>query len=93
MGPKNGGLGENGGQNLRYWFRDPQTALPCARAASFDVFCVKIGARLGGSLSQEPPPKKVAESLVPRGAKSRVRRTETPEPIWIKFCMVVDIPE
>jgi len=26
-----------------------------------------------------------------RGAKSRMRRTETPEPIWIKFCMVVDI--
>jgi len=29
---------------------------------------------------------------VPRGAKSRMRRTETPKPIWIKFCMVVDIP-
>jgi len=22
-----------------------------------------------------------------------MRRTETPEPIWIKFCMVVDIPD
>jgi len=22
-----------------------------------------------------------------------MRRTETPKPIWIKFCMVVDIPE
>jgi len=30
---------------------------------------------------------------LPRGAKSRMRRTETPEPIWIKFCMVVDIPD
>jgi len=30
---------------------------------------------------------------VPRGAKSRMRRTETPKPIWIKFCMVVDIPD
>ena len=28
-----------------------------------------------------------------RGAKSRMRRTETPEPIWIKFCMVVDITD
>jgi len=28
---------------------------------------------------------------VSRGAKSRMRRTETPEPIWIQFCMVVDI--
>jgi len=30
---------------------------------------------------------------VPRGAKSRMRRTETPEPIWIKFCMMVDIAD
>jgi len=30
---------------------------------------------------------------VPRGAKSRMRRTETPKSIWIKFCMVVDIPD
>jgi len=29
---------------------------------------------------------------VPRGAKSRMRRTETPNSIWIKFCMLVDIP-
>ena len=49
-------------------------------------------ARLGCSLSQEPPPqKKIAESLW--GAKSRMRRTETPKPIWIKFCLVVDIPD
>ena len=27
------------------------------------------------------------------GAKSRMRRTENPKPIWTKFCMVVDIPE
>ena len=30
---------------------------------------------------------------MPRGAKSRMRRTETPKPIWIKFCVVVDIPD
>ena len=30
---------------------------------------------------------------MPRGAKSRMRRTETPKPIWIKFCMVVDITD
>jgi len=30
---------------------------------------------------------------VPRGAKSRVRRTEIPKPTWIKFCMVVDITD
>jgi len=30
---------------------------------------------------------------LPRGAKSRMRRTETPKPIWIKFCTVVDITD
>jgi len=30
---------------------------------------------------------------VPRSAKSRMRRTETPKPSWIKFCMVVNIPD
>jgi len=30
---------------------------------------------------------------VPRGAKSRMRRTETLEPIWIKFCKMVDITD
>ena len=30
---------------------------------------------------------------MPRGAKSRMRRTDNPKPIWIKFCMVVDIPD
>ena len=60
--------------------------------ASFDVFCVKIGARcLGGSLSQEP--KKYPSHLVPWGAKSRISRTETPKPISIKFCKVVDITD
>ena len=28
---------------------------------------------------------------MPTGAKSRMRRTETPKPIWIKFCTMVDI--
>jgi len=30
---------------------------------------------------------------VPRAAKSRMRRTETTKPIWIKFGMVVGIPD
>ena len=28
---------------------------------------------------------------MPRGAISRMRRTETPKPIWMKFCLMVDI--
>ena len=31
--------------------------------------------------------------FVPRGAKSCMRRTETPKPIWMKLCLVVDIPD
>jgi len=54
--------------------------------ASFDVFCVKIG------VCKNPPPKKKSPSrFVPRGAKSRMLRTETLRPILTKFCMVVDI--
>ena len=59
---------------------------------SFDVFCVKIGARVSAVafLKNPPPQKKIAESLC---AEGRMRRTETPKPIWIKFCMVVDTPD
>ena len=61
--------------------------------ASFDIFCVKIGAR-ASAVAFLKNPQKVAESLcAERGAKSRMRRTENPKPIWIKFSMVVDIPD
>ena len=30
---------------------------------------------------------------MPRGAKSRMRRTKTPKQIWIKFCVLVDITD
>ena len=30
---------------------------------------------------------------MPKGAKSRMRRNETPKSIWITFCTVVDIPD
>ena len=30
---------------------------------------------------------------MPRGAKSRMRRTETRKPIWIKFGVMVDISD
>jgi len=41
MGPKNGGFGENGGPNLRYWFRDPQKALSCAEPRRLTYFVSK----------------------------------------------------
>jgi len=57
-GPKMAVLGKNGGPNLRYWFCDPQKALP-----SFDVFCVKIGARVSAVAFLKNTPQKIAESL------------------------------
>ena len=89
------GFGENGGRNLRFWFRDPQKALPCAEPRRLTYFVSKsFCARLGCSLSQEPPPqKKSSRVTLPRGAKSRMRSTETPQPIWIKFCDMVDIAD
>jgi len=52
--------------------------------------CVKVGARVSAvAFLKNQKSSRVTE---PRGAKSRMRRTDTPKPIWIKFCMVVDIP-
>ena len=46
---------------------------------SFDVFCVKIGARLGGSLFQEPPHQKNSwVTLSQGGAKSRHAQKRNP---------------
>ena len=83
-------FGENGGQSLRFLVSRPPKGTSFRGTASFDVFCVKIGARVS-AVAFLKNPKKIAESLW--GAKSRMRRTETPKPIWIKFCMVVDIPD
>ena len=38
---KNGGFEENGGPNIRYWFRDPQKALPCAEPRRLTYFASK----------------------------------------------------
>ena len=84
-------FGKYGGRNLRFWFRNPQEGTSLRGTASFDVFCVKIGARVSAVAFLKNPPQK--SSRVTRGAKSRMHRTETPKPIWIKFCMVVDIPD
>jgi len=41
MVPKMAVLGENGGLNLRFWFRDPQKALPCAEPRRLTYFASK----------------------------------------------------
>jgi len=71
MGPKNGGFGENGGLNLRFWFRDPKKHTSLRGTASFDVFCVKIGARVSAVafLKNPRPPKKNSRVTLCRGAR------------------------
>jgi len=47
------------GLNLRFWFRDPKKHTSLRGTASFDVFCVKIGARVSAvAFLKNPPPKK-----------------------------------
>jgi len=52
--PKNGGFWKMGVQTLDIGIATPPQGSYSRGTASFDVFCVKIGARLGGSLSQGP---------------------------------------
>ena len=70
----------------------PPKGTPLRGTASFDVFCVKIGARVS-AVAFLKSQKKYPSHLLPTGAKSRMRRTETPKPIWIKFGTLVDIPD
>ena len=61
MGPKMAGFGENGGRNLRFWFRDPQKALPFAEPRRLTHFPSK-----SVHASRQYPfsgTKKIAESL------------------------------
>ena len=60
-----GVFGGNGGRNLRFWFRNPQKALPCAEPRRLTYFASKSDARLGCSFSQEP--QKIAESHCAEG--------------------------
>jgi len=64
--------------------------------ASFDVLCIKIGAAvLAVDVTQEHPtltpslPKK--PTLSQMGSKSRMRKTAYS--IWMKFCVLVEIPD
>jgi len=67
MGPKMAIFWENWGTNLRQWFRDPKST-SLRGTASFDVFCVKIGARVSAlAFIKDNSPKKVAESLCAEG--------------------------
>jgi len=66
MGPKNDVFGKNGGRNLKFWFRDPPKSTSLRGTAWFDVFCVKIGARVS-AVAFLKNQKKFAESLCAEG--------------------------
>jgi len=46
MGPKNGGFGGKWGSKPKILVSRPPKGTSLRRTASFDVFCVKIGARV-----------------------------------------------
>jgi len=79
------------GRSLRLCFRDPKRHFLARNRVVWRILRQNRCTRLGCSISQGSKNSRV--TLLPRGAKSRMRRTETPEPIWIKFCLVVDVPD
>jgi len=98
MGLKNGVFLENGGvQTLDIGFATPKehflARIP-RRTASFDVFWVKIGARVSAVAFLKNPPPKNSRVTLCRGARNHVcAKSKPPKSIWIKFCLVVDITD
>ena len=78
MGPKNGGFWGKWGSKPLILVSRPPKGTSLRGTASFDVFCVKINARLGCSLSQEPPPK-IAESLCAEGREITHAQNRNPQ--------------
>jgi len=102
LGPISTECRRNGAQKWRFFedmgietpdfgFATPKRHVFARNHVVWRILRQNLWTRLGCSLSQTPPQKK--NSRVTRGAKSRMDRTETPTPIWIKFCTVVNIPD
>ena len=97
MGLKNGVFGQWGVQTLDIGFATPKehflARIP-RRTASFDVFWVKIGARVSAVAFLKNPPPKNSRVTLCRGARNHVcAKSKPPKSIWIKFCLVVDITD
>jgi len=90
MGPKMAVFWENGGQSLDFGFATPKRHFLARNHVVWRILR-EIGARVS-AVAFLKNQKKLPSHFLPRGAKSRMRRTETPRPIWITFCVVVDIP-
>jgi len=77
----------NGGRNLRFWFCCPQKALPCTEPRRLTYFVSKLVRRLGSSLSQEPPPQKIAELLCAEGHEITHAQNRNP---WTDFDKILN---
>ena len=62
---RNGCFGGNWGSKRYILVSQPPKSTSLRGTTSFNVFCFKISAHVGGSLSQAP--QKIAESLYPKG--------------------------
>ena len=68
MGPQNGGFWGKWGSKPYILVSRPPKGIFLRGTASFDVFCVKIGACVSAvAFLKNPPPKKVAQSLCAEG--------------------------
>ena len=77
MGPKNGGLWENGVETLGLVSRPPKgTSL--RGTASFDVFCVKIGARVSAVAFSRTKTRNSAIAEGPRDASCQLKSCQLP---------------
>jgi len=63
------------------------------KTASFDVFCVKVGAGVLAVGDWQNPPKNEKIAKTKGCAKSHMCRYNTPYLICMKFCTVVGIPD
>jgi len=77
-------LGKNWVLNLRYWFRDPQNALPYAEPRRLTYFASK---------SVRASPLKIAESLYAEGLKITHAQGRNPSTDMDKFGIMVDVPD
>jgi len=90
-GSKNGGFRGKWGLHVKLSVRDPSKGTSLRGTASFDVFCVKVGAGVlaVGDWKNPKKPTKNRDKGVRKIA--HMCRNETPYPTCIKFCMVIGI--
>jgi len=85
-------LEKMGVETVDFVFAAPKRHFLARNHVVWRILCQNRCTGLGCSLSQEPKQEQLSQ-FVPRGTKASMRRTETPEAIWLKFGMLVDITD